>query len=47
MSDLWRRTWVILWKDLLIELRTKQGLNAMVFFAGLVLLLFSFGNPFR
>ena len=48
MSDLWRRTWAILWKDLLIELRTKQGLNAMVFFAGLVLLLFSFAigpNP--
>ncbi len=42
MSDLRRRTWAIVWKDLLIELRTKQGLNAMAFFAGLVLLLFSF-----
>jgi heme exporter protein B len=36
------RTWAIFWKDLLIELRTKQGLNAMVFFAALVLFLFSF-----
>lgn len=36
------RTWAIVWKDLLIEVRTKQGLNAMAFFAALVLFLFSF-----
>lgn len=40
--ELLRRTWGVLWKDLLIELRTKAGLNAMVFFAALVLFLFSF-----
>lgn len=42
LVNLWRRTWAILWKDLLIEVRTKQGLNAMIFFAALVLFLFSF-----
>lgn len=36
------RTWAILWKDLLIEARTKQGLNAMAFFAALLLFIFSF-----
>lgn len=41
-SALALRTWAILWKDLLIEVRTKQGINAMIFFAGLVLFLFSF-----
>lgn len=40
--ELLRRTWAVLWKDLLIEARTKQGLNAMAFFAALVLFLFSF-----
>lgn len=40
--ELARRTWAILWKDLLIEARTKQGVNAMLFFAALVLFLFSF-----
>lgn len=40
--ELARRTWAILWKDLLIEARTKQGVNAMVFFAALLLLIFSF-----
>lgn len=36
------RAWTIVWKDLLIEARTKQSYNAMVFFAALVLLVFSF-----
>ncbi|MFQ5690490.1 MAG: heme exporter protein CcmB [Gemmatimonadota bacterium] len=36
------RTWAIVWKDLLIEARTKQGFNAMAFFAALILFLFSF-----
>lgn len=36
------RTWAILWKDLLIEARTKQGVNAMAFFAALLLFIFSF-----
>ncbi|MCZ6825108.1 MAG: heme exporter protein CcmB [Gemmatimonadota bacterium] len=36
------RTWAILWKDMLIELRTKQSFSAMIFFAALVLFLFGF-----
>jgi heme exporter protein B len=36
------RTWAILWKDMLVELRTKQSFSAMVFFAALVLFLFGF-----
>ncbi len=36
------RAWALVQKDLLIESRTKQSFNAMVFFAGLVLLIFSF-----
>lgn len=37
-----RRAWAILWKDLLVEARTKQSFTAMLFFAGLVLFLFAF-----
>jgi len=37
-----RRAGAIAWKDLLIEARTKQSFNAMVFFAALVLFIFSF-----
>ncbi|MGW8282601.1 MAG: heme exporter protein CcmB [Gemmatimonadota bacterium] len=40
--DILRRAWTIVWKDLLIEARTKQAFNAMVFFAALVLFIFSF-----
>jgi heme exporter protein B len=40
--DVLRRAWAIVWKDLLIEARTKQSFNAMVFFAALVLFIFSF-----
>lgn len=40
--EMWRRTLAIVRKDLLIEARTRQGLNAMFFFAALVLLMFSF-----
>jgi heme exporter protein B len=40
--ELLRRSWAIVWKDLLIEARTKQAFNAMVFFAALVLFIFSF-----
>jgi len=36
------RTWAILWKDLLIEVRTKGSFNAMAFFAALVLFIFAF-----
>jgi len=37
-----RRTQAIVWKDLLIEVRTKQSFTAMAFFAALVLFIFSF-----
>ncbi len=40
--ELLSRAWTIVWKDLLIEARTKQAFNAMVFFAALVLFIFSF-----
>ncbi len=40
--ELIHRAWTIVWKDLLIEARTKQAFNAMVFFAALVLFIFSF-----
>ena len=36
------RAWVILWKDLLTERRSKETLNALTFFALLLLLLFEF-----
>lgn len=37
-----RRAWIVLWKDLLIEGRTKETLNALVFFALLLLFIFQF-----
>jgi len=40
--DVLKRAGAIAWKDLLIEARTKQSFNAMVFFAALVLFIFSF-----
>ena len=37
-----RRTWIVLWKDLLTERRSKESLNALFFFALLLLFLFQF-----
>jgi heme exporter protein B len=37
-----RRAWIILWKDLLTERRSKESLNALLFFALLLLFLFQF-----
>jgi heme exporter protein B len=37
-----RRAWIVLWKDLLRERRSKETLNALVFFALLLLFLFQF-----
>ena len=37
-----RRAWIILWKDLLTERRSKASLNALLFFAVLLLFLFQF-----
>ena len=36
------RVAAIVWKDLLIEVRTKASFNSMLAFAGLVLFVFSF-----
>jgi heme exporter protein B len=36
------RTWAILWKDLLIEVRTRAAFSAMAFFAALALFVFAF-----
>jgi heme exporter protein B len=40
--EVWLRTWAILWKDILIEVRTKGTFTAMAFFAALILFIFSF-----
>ena len=37
-----RRAWIVVWKDLLIERRSKESLNAVLFFALLLLFLFQF-----
>lgn len=37
-----RRTWFVLWKDLLTERRSKENLNALFFFSLLLLFLFQF-----
>lgn len=40
--ELASRTFAILWKDLLVEARTKGSFNAMAFFAALMLIVFAF-----
>lgn len=42
MTSYARRTWIVLWKDLLTERRSKESLNALLFFALLLLFLFQF-----
>lgn len=37
-----RRAWAVLWKDTVTERRSKESLNALVFFALLLLFLFQF-----
>ncbi len=37
-----RRTWAIVWKDVLVERRSKETVNAIVFFSVLLLFLFEF-----
>lgn len=36
------RAWIVLWKDLVTERRSKESLNAVAFFALVLLLLFEF-----
>lgn len=37
-----RRTWAVLWKDVLVELRSKETVNAVLFFSLLLLFVFEF-----
>lgn len=37
-----RRAWIVLWKDVMVEARSKETLNALVFFALLLLFVFQF-----
>jgi len=37
-----RRAWIVVWKDVLSERRSKESLNALVFFALLLLFVFQF-----
>jgi heme exporter protein B len=41
-GDLLRRTWAMTWKDVVVELRARERVNAMLFFAALVLFVFNF-----
>lgn len=42
MTAFARRAWIVLWKDWLIERRAKSSLNAVLFFALILLFLFQF-----
>jgi heme exporter protein B len=42
MTEYVRRAWIVLWKDLLAERRSKESINALLFFSLLLLLLFEF-----
>ncbi len=42
MAELMRRTWAMTWKDVTVELRARERVNAMLFFAALVLFIFNF-----
>jgi len=42
MTAYCRRAWIVLWKDFLTERRSKESLNALLFFALLLLFLFQF-----
>lgn len=37
-----RRAWAVVWKDFVIEVRSKQAVTSMIFFAGLMLLILGF-----
>jgi heme exporter protein B len=51
MHSTWsEQTWAVVRKDVLLEMRSRVNINAMLFFAGMVLLIFSFAlgpNPAR
>ena len=37
-----RRAWIVLWKDVVTERRSKETLNALLFFSLLLLFVFQF-----
>lgn len=41
-AEMGRRTWAMAWKDVRVELRARERLNAMLFFAALILFIFNF-----
>ena len=42
VAEVMRRTWAMTWKDVRVELRARERMNAMLFFAALVLFIFNF-----
>jgi heme exporter protein B len=42
LAEAARRTWAMAWKDVTVELRARERVNAMLFFAALVLFIFNF-----
>ena len=42
MTEVLRRTWAMTWKDVTVELRARERVTAMLFFAALVLFIFNF-----
>lgn len=42
LAGIARRTWAMTWKDVVVELRARERVNAMFFFAALVLFIFNF-----
>jgi len=42
LVEIARRTWAMAWKDVTVELRARERVNAMLFFAALVLFVFNF-----
>ena len=42
MTEVMRRAWAMTWKDVRVELRARERMNAMLFFAALVLFIFNF-----
>ena len=42
VAELLRRTWAMARKDVMVELRARDRMNAMLFFAALVLFIFNF-----
>ena len=42
IAEVLRRTWAMTWKDVTVELRARERVTAMLFFAALVLFIFNF-----